>query len=35
VNPSAFVLIVRANIDEWWAAKDNEPTFAEWGQRLD
>jgi hypothetical protein len=35
VNPSAFVLIVRANIDEWWAVKDNEPTVAGRGQRPD
>jgi hypothetical protein len=35
VNPSAFVQIVRANIDEWWAVKDNEPAIAGWGRRLD
>jgi hypothetical protein len=34
VNLSAFILIVRANLEEWWAVKTAEPRIAAWGRRL-
>lgn len=35
VNPSAFVTTLRANLEEWWATKDQESTTAAWGRRLE
>lgn len=35
VNHSAFVTTLRANLEEWWATKDQEPTTAARGRRLD
>jgi hypothetical protein len=34
VNPTAFVAILRANLEEWWHMKDYESNIAAWGRRL-
>jgi hypothetical protein len=30
----SFVTTIRANIEEWWDVKDQEPQVAAWGRRL-
>jgi hypothetical protein len=35
VSLPAVILILRANLEEWWDVKDSEPEFAAWGRRLD
>jgi hypothetical protein len=30
----AFVMTLRANIEEWWMTKNREPPIAAWGRRL-
>jgi hypothetical protein len=35
VNLQAFVVIVRANIEEWWALRHREPTVAALAGRLE
>ncbi|MGH3769273.1 MAG: hypothetical protein ACRDS0_00890 [Pseudonocardiaceae bacterium] len=34
VNPTAFVVTLRANLEEWWDMKDRESHIAAWGRRL-
>jgi hypothetical protein len=34
VVPSSFVLVIRANLEEWWDVKAFEPSIAAWGRRL-
>jgi hypothetical protein len=34
VNSSALLVILQANLEEWWDVKDREPGFADWGHRL-
>lgn len=34
VVPASFVLIVRANVEEWWDMKDREARIAAWGRRV-
>ncbi|MEV0664671.1 hypothetical protein ACIBI3_31900 [Actinomadura luteofluorescens] len=34
LDPVAFVLVLRANIEEWWDCKDAEPHVATWGHRI-
>lgn len=32
---TSFVVTLRANLEEWWDVKDQEPPIAAWGRRLD
>lgn len=34
LDPAALVLVLRANIEEWWDCKDDEPHVAAWGHRI-
>ncbi|MCO5968990.1 hypothetical protein [Actinoallomurus soli] len=34
LDPAALVLVLRANIEEWWDCKDTEPHIAAWGHRI-
>ena len=35
VSPSALVTVLRANIEEWWDRKADEPRLASWGHRVE
>lgn len=35
MTPQAFVVTVRANLEEWWDVRGAEPAVAAWGRRLD
>lgn len=34
-TPEAFIVTCRANLEEWWDVKNNEPTIGAWGSRID
>jgi hypothetical protein len=34
LKPESFVITIRANLEEWWDMKAQEPHIAAWGQRL-
>jgi hypothetical protein len=34
VVPASLVLVLRANLEEWWHTREHEPHTAAWGRRL-
>jgi hypothetical protein len=34
LKPESFVITTRANLEEWWDMKAQEPHIAAWGHRL-